>query len=287
MLVKGLEIIAIFCYHRLLEVKRMYPLYSKEEKDFELYRRKARHIGPHLHASLEIVTVTEGSLELGVGTVLYHMTEGDLAIIFPNQIHHYQVFDAAGGRMEYLIAAPSLAGNFLPLLQSKVPECPVIPAKKVHPDIRYAFQTLTGRRKKGTYDDLLRESYIQIILARALPLLTLSGQGAGTPTLVDQVVSYVAEHFTEEIALESMAKDLLINPFALSRVFSQAFHMNFNRYINLTRLEYSKYLLEETDKTITDICMESGFGSQRTFNRVFREEMHMTPAAFRKANVGG
>lgn len=262
----------------------MYPLYSKEEKDFELYRRKAKHIGPHLHGSLEIIFVMEGTVELGIGTELYAMEKGDLALVFPNQIHHYQSLNPAGGRVEYLIAAPSLAGNFLPTLQNRIPERPVIPAKKVHPDILYALQTLTGRRKKGMYDDLIHESYIQIILARALPLLTLVEEGTGEVGLVDQVVSYVAAHYTEEITLASMAKDLLVNPFALSRVFSRAFHMNFNRYINLSRLEYSRYLLEETDRPVTDICLEAGFGSQRTFNRVFREEYHMTPAAYRKGN---
>ena len=82
----------------------MYPLYSKEENDFELYRRKARHIGPHLHASLELVLVLEGSVELGVGYDLFHMNTGDLALVFPNQIHHYQAFEA-GSRVEYLLAA--------------------------------------------------------------------------------------------------------------------------------------------------------------------------------------
>ena len=264
----------------------MYPLYSKEEKDFELYRRKARHIGPHLHASLELVYVLEGSIELGIGTELFHLNKGDLALIFPNQIHHYQCFDPSPGRVEYLLASPSLSGAFLNAVQSLAPADPVIPARRVHPDILYSLQTLTGRRKKGEYDDVLHESYIQIILSRIFPLLTLEERGSGESALVDRIVTYVAAHYAEEVTLSSMAKDLYVNPFALSRVFSRAFHMNFNRYLNLTRLEYCRCLLEGTDKPVTDVCLEAGFGSQRTFNRVFREEYHMTPAQFRKRSRG-
>lgn len=260
----------------------MYPLYSKEDKDFELYKRKSKHIGPHLHASLELVYVLEGTLELGIGARLFHMNTSDLAVIFPNQIHHYQCFDETPGKVEYLLAAPSLSGSFLNTLQSRIPKNPVIPARKVHPDILYALQTLTGRRKKEVYDDILHEAYTQIILSRALPLLTLTEHGPGEIDLVDRIVTYMAGHYTEEVTLTSMAKDLYVNPFALSRVFSQAFHMNFNRFLNLTRLEYCRYLLEETDKPVTDVCLEAGFGSQRTFNRAFREEYHMTPAQFRK-----
>lgn len=264
----------------------MYPLYSKEEKDFELYRRKARHIGPHLHASLELILVLEGSIELGVGAKLFHLNTGDLGIVFPNQVHHYQAFDPEASRVAYLLTAPSLSGAFIHTIQENIPETPVIPAKKVHEDVLYAFQTLTGRRKKGEYDDILHEAYIQIILSRVLPLLTLVNRGSGESELVDQVVTYIAAHFAEEVTLTTMARDLYVNPFALSRIFSRAFHMNFNRYLNLTRLEYSRYLLEGTDKPITDICLESGFGSQRTFNRVFREEYHMTPASYRKLDHG-
>ena len=48
-------------------------------------------IEPHLHNALEIVCVTSGSLELGVGQELYHMEKGDIGFVFPDVIHHYQV----------------------------------------------------------------------------------------------------------------------------------------------------------------------------------------------------
>ncbi len=263
----------------------MYPLYSKEENDFELYRRKTRHISPHLHASLELVLVLEGSVELGIGCDLFHMNTGDLALVFPNQVHHYQAFEP-DSHVEYLLAAPALTGSFINRLQSEVPENPVIPARHVHSDVIYALESLTGRRKKAEFDDILHASFLQIILARTLPLLTLQEKGSGETELVDRIVTYIAAHYMEEVTLTSMARDLFISPFALSRIFSAAFHMNFNRYLNLTRLEYSRYLLEETDKPVTDICLEAGFGSQRSFNRVFREEHHMTPLQYRHFSRG-
>ena len=49
------------------------------------------HMSPHLHEAIEIVYITDGCIELGVGQELYHMEKGDFAIVFPNVIHHYQV----------------------------------------------------------------------------------------------------------------------------------------------------------------------------------------------------
>ena len=40
--------------------------------------------------------------------------------------------------------------------------------------------------------------------------------------------------------------------------------------------------MECTGKSITDICLDAGVESQRTFNRVFREKYKVTPRDYRK-----
>ena len=63
----------------------------KETKE-EVYaaQRVSKHVSPHLHNALEIVCVTEGTLEMGVGQELYHMEKGDIGFVFSDIIHHYQ-----------------------------------------------------------------------------------------------------------------------------------------------------------------------------------------------------
>ena len=55
----------------------------KETKE-EVYaaQRVSKHVSPHLHNALEIVCVTEGTLEMGVGQELYHMEKGDIGFVF-------------------------------------------------------------------------------------------------------------------------------------------------------------------------------------------------------------
>ena len=83
------------------------------------------------------------------------------------------------------------------------------------------------------------------------------------------------------MSLDRMARDLGISRFTLSRVFSGTFHRNFNQFLNEQRLNYVTIHLECSDGSITDICMNAGFESQRTFNRVFRERYRMTPREYR------
>lgn len=55
--------------------------------------KKPVHLPPHLHEAIEVVYVTDGDIELGVGQELYHMDEGDFAIVFPNVIHHIRCLE--------------------------------------------------------------------------------------------------------------------------------------------------------------------------------------------------
>ena len=82
--------------------------------------------------------------------------------------------------------------------------------------------------------------------------------------------------------MEDMARDLGVSKYVLSRVFSKTFHRNFNRYLNDARLGYAKQRLETTNDPITTIWLDSGFESQRTFNRVFKEKYKVSPSEYRR-----
>lgn len=100
--------------------------------------------------------------------------------------------------------------------------------------------------------------------------------------LIYQTVSYVSGNFRKQFSLEDMARDLGVSKYVLSRIFSKTFHCNFNQYLNEARLSYASARLENTSDTILDICFDSGFESQRTFNRRFKERYKITPSEYRK-----
>jgi AraC-like DNA-binding protein len=46
------------------------------------------------------------------------------------------------------------------------------------------------------------------------------------------------------------------------------------------------YMLRESDRSVTDICLEVGFTSLGTFSRTFRVIVGEPPSAYRKRAVG-
>ncbi len=257
----------------------MISLYEKKEESLHMVHKESVHFPPHLHSGMEIVYVTRGTLVLGVGCDLYHMKKGDLAIVFPNLIHHYQVFGKGKKEAFYLVPQMSLTGYFMDDLQKYCPKNPVIKKENVHPDIHDAIVKLYNEKNRS---QILEQAYIQIILARSMQYFELIlRESFESDDIIYRTVSYIAKNFKEEISLDTMARELGVSKYVLSRVFSSTFHTNFNQYLNEHRLNYVVWLLEYTEMSITDICLEAGFQSQRTFNRAFHEKFKKTPREYK------
>ena len=92
--------------------------------------KKPVHLPPHLHEAIEVVYVADGDIELGVGQELYHMDEGEFAIVFPNVIHHYQVFGEKESKVIYLYLDPTLFSSYYKELQIYSPKNPVVKKNK-------------------------------------------------------------------------------------------------------------------------------------------------------------
>ena len=253
----------------------------KETKE-EVYAAQivSKHVSPHLHNALEIVCVTEGTLEMGVGQELYHMEKGDIGFVFSDIIHHYQVFSEKTSRADYILVPSSFAGVFEDKIQGYAPKYPVIRAGQIEPDVYNAIQAIIQMEEN---EPMIVQAYVQIVLARCIGKMELVEKSCvGSDDLIYRTVSYVSGNFRKKFSLEDMAHDLGVSKYVLSRVFSKTFHRNFNQYLNDARLSYACTRLVNSGDTILDICLDSGFDSQRTFNRAFKERYRITPSEYRK-----
>ena len=258
----------------------MHLVYEDTKEEILAIERRAKHQLPHLHQTLELVYVMKGSLELGVGLELFHMEEGDIGLVFPDVIHHCQVFSEQYSEVLYINIPTRTLGTYEELLKRKAPVYPVSKYGELPSEIYPAIQSMKGSVPKNIW---IVQAYLQVIFARCIPLLTLTEKSqVGSNDLIYQTVSYISANFRKSFLLEDMAKDLGVSKYVLSRVFSKTFHRNFNQYLNDARLGYAKQRLENTNDPITTICLDSGYESQRTFNRVFKEKYMVSPSEYRK-----
>lgn len=257
----------------------MYPSYETRNVEIAHECKDSVHVPPHLHEAIEVVYVIKGSLELGVGKELYHLEEGDLGVVFPNMIHHYQVFSKGENKGIYLFIDPSLFVGFSNDLSLYCPEIPVITKQNLQEDIVSAIKMLTQIESGNS---IMSHAYAQMILAYVFTVTNLvEKDSVKEDNLIYDAVSYVAMNYRNPISLEQMALDLGVSKYVLSRMFSKTFHCNFCRYVNKVRLNYAVSYLENSNISITELSLDCGFESQRTFNRVFKEEYKITPREYR------
>ena len=100
----------------------MFPIKNDKMERVHTIHAFSHHFPPHLHETPEFIYVTSGTLELGINQEFYHMEKGDFAIVFPNLMHHYQVFSPSTSSAVYIYSPLNLTGQFRTIIQEGCPK---------------------------------------------------------------------------------------------------------------------------------------------------------------------
>lgn len=99
---------------------------------------------------------------------------------------------------------------------------------------------------------------------------------------VNKIYEYIFVNFQRDISLDEVAKLVNITPGSLCRYFKNKTGQTLFDFLKEVRIGYACKLLSVTNKTITEICYESGYNTLAHFNTQFKELKAMTPTEFRK-----
>lgn len=91
-----------------------------------------------------------------------------------------------------------------------------------------------------------------------------------------------------ELNIDTIANKLNVTTHRISQTINTLALKPFYDYVNTFRVNYLKQLLLNTDNqkfTILALGIESGFNSKATLNRVFKQQVGMTPKMFQKSQI--
>jgi AraC-like DNA-binding protein len=126
-------------------------------------------------------------------------------------------------------------------------------------------------------DRLAREDEVEILAEHE----TSSRFRGEEMVRLDAVRSVIRRRFREPIGLDDVAHEAGMSASTLNHLLHKYSQTTFLAYLTDLRLDEAKRLLRETDRDITDIAFEAGFGSLATFNRRFRADDSKTPQQYR------
>jgi AraC family transcriptional regulator, exoenzyme S synthesis regulatory protein ExsA len=90
-------------------------------------------------------------------------------------------------------------------------------------------------------------------------------------------------YFTYNMCLEEYARLCSRSLSAFKTDFYSLYNTSPGKWLIKKRLDYGKFLLETTDKSISEIAFETGFKNQSHFTRCFKEAYHKSPIKFRSS----
>ena len=216
----------------------------------------------------------------------YDAREGEAIFICPFQIHGFTLEkDSVVRRItfhEHLILTLSQT------LDGRRPQCPVfLLSDSLRRFCLDRLESLFG--KESGMCQRINPSDLRMQVKGFLYMLggefVAKAELCATPTsdtVTMAVAQYISENFRSNVTLQDVAREKGYNYQYLSRIFNRVMGMSFKKMLNLYRLENAYALLQDTDKSISEICFESGFQSIRSFNQVCRETYGMSPKELKR-----
>ncbi|MEU4540882.1 AraC family transcriptional regulator [Streptosporangium sp. NPDC023825] len=88
--------------------------------------------------------------------------------------------------------------------------------------------------------------------------------------------------YAQPLDVPALARIAHVSEAHFTRTFRATFGETPHRYLQRRRVERAMSLLRDTDRSVTDICYQVGFGSPGTFSRTFRDIVGRSPRTYRK-----
>lgn len=102
--------------------------------------------------------------------------------------------------------------------------------------------------------------------------------------VIRKAINYIREHYQEGLTQEEISRELEITPEYLSTLFNREMGINFSTFLKQFRISHAKRLLKGTDMKIYEIAKSIGYGDPKYFQRVFKEEVGISPGEYRQMN---
>lgn len=257
----------------------MKAYYERMEQSARIMECSDLSFPEHLHKEVELIYIEEGEALVTIGKKQKLLTEGEMGIMFPNTVHSYEAKSHYRGFI--LIFPPEMAGDYQTEIIRNKCGSPFPDHLYLHKDVYFCLESL--KRQEVRQRPSLIKGYLIVLMGNLLKNICLEPAAEKkTDDMSELILQFMMEHYRERILLTDLSAKLGIGKYTISRFFHQELGCGFNDYVNTLRISYARHLLGNPKMPITEIALEAGFSSLRSFNRAFRELHGFSPSEYRK-----
>ena len=254
----------------------------------------------HFHPEYELTFILESSGTRFVGDSNESYKAGDLVLLGPNLPHTWLSDPGLPDDLRHRAIVVHFVEDFLGAVFNSSPEMMEI-------------SDLLGRAARGLHfsSPLAAEAGAKMVLMKKqeglkrlvsllglLQELTPGGRSLSSSAFVpsnrerdlrriDRVCAYINARYHGRLSQPEVADIAGMTPQAFSRFFRKTVGKTFVDYLAELRVSQACRLLIETDQSVVEISLRSGFNNLSNFNRRFRKLRGQSPRRFRSAHRGG
>lgn len=267
------------------------------------YRLKSSRSFPfkwHFHPEYELTLILESSGSRFVGDSNETYQDGDLVLLGPNLPHTWLSDPAAPRDLRHRAVVVHFAADFLGDAFSSSPEMAEISGLLKRAKRGVHFESPLRDEAAGTLLQMKKQEGLQrlISLLGLLQGLSPGGRSLSSPAFVpsnrerdlrriDKVCTFINERCHDRVSQPEAAAIAGMTPQAFSRFFRKTAGKTFVDYLAELRVSQACRLLIETDLSVVEISLRSGFNNLSNFNRRFRKFRKESPRQFRSAHRAG
>ena len=241
------------------------------------------HSVSHTHNHMELFYILGGKGQFLIQDQLYPVNANNLVIINPNVSHTEVSLNAQP--LEYIVLG--IEGIALATGENSNGQFNILDhfeSAEISGCLRNILREM--EQKNTGYEDIC-QAYMEILIIRLMRNTALAvptePQTISGNRQCAAVRRFIDVHFKEPLTLESLAEEAHMNKFYLSHAFKREYGVSPINYMIGRRIEESKYLLAETDLSMSQIAQLLGFSSLSYFSQVFRRTQSLSPMEYRQS----
>ena len=243
--------------------------------------RKYSESTQHYHPHYEIYYMKEGRCRYFIDDRSYDVEAGDIVFIPKGCIHRAHYFGQIHSRL--LI---NCTEDYIPdvicehLSESRY----VYRSREIAKHVEKLFLQI---EYEYTHPDEFTKASLMCFTSQIFFLMLRHPgnheEAATGNDLVDSVVKYIRQNFTNDIKLSAVAKMKSVSVEHLSRTFKLCTGFGFNEYVTLLRLRHAEEMIKSNpEMTISEIAYECGFNDGNYFSYKFKKMYGIPPIKARE-----
>lgn len=237
------------------------------ETDSITWRRKGR---PDYH----LVLISRGNVRVKYHDVTYALSEGNLFIYEPYAPQYYEY---SKGTTAFWM---HFAGTVLPELFSTMNISPGVYKQSFSANVFEQYRRLIQRFKLPRYQNEIYGSFFTL-----MALISEEMHDCGDLGSVESIwksVSFINEHFSQKMTLETLSEMFGYSPSRFSHLFYQVTGTTPMAYLRNVQLENAREILSYSQISVKEVALYCGYTDPLYFCKAFKKRYGISPSEFQK-----